>query len=313
MGCGASSQPAADNKLKDGASPGSSNPPPVEGTNTVENFKHDTPSPSPTVDVQGTTTPLHKQEPSPAPTIHGHHGIDTHHSETLPSYSAPSMTAGPGRGSPGRGSPGLDPYQQQRPGGQALAPAYKLENESRKIGGFDPEAFRKANQKHDGNERSHDWTGPSAGPSDANQNQGTGNHSGWGGQGMHGGHQGGSFGGTGGQPSGPGYNPSGGYNGGRGYDAGDGRDPHRGTQWNQRDYIQSDDVFSTDSPQAMYTNTSNPRMEFHDDTMNDPFRAPGGLGHADKARSPYGQSANKHITNEDDALMDDILGELDDV
>lgn len=76
--------------------------------------------------------------------------------------------------------------------------------------------------------------------------------------------------------------------------------------WNQRDYIQSQDLFSTDSPQAMQQGSQ--RMDFRDD-MSDPFRAPGGLGHT---RSPqHANGGNRRITQEDDALMDDILGELD--
>merc|ERR1711959_53360 len=40
----------------------------------------------------------------------------------------------------------LDPYSSNLAGGKLLSPGYKMENETRRIGGFDPEAFRKANQ-----------------------------------------------------------------------------------------------------------------------------------------------------------------------
>merc|ERR1712166_1637776 len=80
----------------------------------------------------------------------------------------------------------------------------------------------------------------------------------------------------------------------------------RDSHWNQQDYIQSDDIFSTHSPQA-YQNNS--RMEFREEVSNDPFRAPGGLGHDDS----HNLNGKKHITTEDDALMDDILGELDEM
>lgn len=71
------------------------------------------------------------------------------------------------------------------------------------------------------------------------------------------------------------------------------------------DYIQSEDIYTTDAPQVTKVDLMDP----HNDIMSasqDPFRSPGGMGHQQSSQAPHTNAA-------DDALMDDILGELDDL
>jgi len=297
MGCGSSSQPTDVSAEKLASLEGTETkgqqqqqqPTPIDTVDKVETFKQMTPSPSP-------VAPEFKKDHPPDDSIntvptYRSNNVDDNQSEL--SYGSPAL----GVSSPPIGSPGssLDPYQPRA--APALAPAYKLENEAKKIGGFDPEAFRKANQKggfnSNSNQGPNDWATIN---SNNNSGGGYGNN-----------------------------RPAGGYSTGNGNpNAWDGAPNNEGLQpkaqtgWNQpqqqqqqqqqRDYIQSDDIFSTESPQA-YQNNNQQRMDFRDDASNDPFRAPGGLGHQDSRN--FGGS--KHINNEDDALMDDILGELDDL
>lgn len=270
MGCGTSSQPqeAASDPGKLAALEGNDENKPQQDdtvlTDKIETFKN-----SP------------KQSPSPheqqVPEV-----IEIPMNTPAPAYQSHSPTGAQRFTTPVIGNPtspvevdSLDPYAQPS-AGPSLAPGYIDRNETRKIGGFDPEAFRKANQK-EGNLSSpntNDWATLNTTSNNSSNNGGGGgaSNSAWNDN---------TQGTTGSQ---------------------------RNSQWNQQDYIQSDDIFSTDAPQAYQGNA---RFDFRD--AADPFRAPGGLGHDETARSMNQHNVNKHITNEDDALMDDILGELDEM
>lgn len=268
MGCGSSSQPAEVPQDKLAGLEGDKTTPNVDTvlTDKVETFKNGTPSPSPVPNQNKQEAVFVEDVSTPAPPYQSNASSQSKLPSKSPSYATPPM------GSPGMLGNSLDPFSQPAP---SLAPGYIERNEARKIGGFDPEAFRKANKKFDGGSGgpASDWatinTAANNGGNNGGGNLGNTN-SAWGES--HGSQQ---------------------------------RDP----QWKQQDYIQSDDIFSSDAPQA-YQN--NQRMDFRDDAAADPFRAPGGLGHDDRARQ-LKSAGNKHITNEDDALMDDILGELDDL
>lgn len=194
--------------------------------------------------------------------------------------------------------------------GLTLSPGYKLENETRKIGGFDPEAFRKANANNKGNNQpaGDSWAQPVPSKNSfQQQQQNTGGHT------SMGGGNGGDFN-TGGGSNGGGFHHRDGGETGNGFGNVSHGNAGGGDRWGssgQGDYIQSEDIFSSQSPQAMQNSSS---MNFRDDPLtndfmnSDPFRSPGGMGH-----NPTQQPREKLITHEDDALMDDILGELDEL
>lgn len=260
MGCGASSQPSEDEPKA------AKTPVKNIDTDVVETFKQGTPSPG----LKGKTV---DNEPMPQPSTFV--ATPTREFEndnvSVSSYGTPEIIPD-------------DSYKRSPPPAAVLAPGYKMNNEARKIGGFDPEAFRAVNQ-------------PKQGFADLNNDPGS------------------SMDQSGGWATNVDFretdinsrnqNPSqyGGNGNNMGYSNAGSNDRWNGN--NSHNYIQSDDIFSSQSPQAM---NSSARVDFHDDPLNDPFRAPGGMGHVqtDASRS-------KVITNEDDALMDDILGELDDV
>lgn len=252
MGCGAS-QPSEDVEKKlTNDSPGKSSP--VVTTDCVTDFKSATPSPSPKQKETLAQQPMPDASMYVSKTARSDEDMEN---SSISSYGSPVIQTS--------NVDTLDPYNQPRP---VLSPGYNLENDTGRIGGFDPEAFRKANQARTQTNTNNSWADANswASPTTNNNNAGSSHN------GSHG--EGGA------------YNREVGK---------------QGEQWNQRDYIQSDDIFSTESPQAMQGSS---RMQFDD--AADPFRAPGGMGHVPDAR-------NKVITNEDDALMDDILGELDEL
>jgi len=278
MGCGTSSLPAEapDGKGREFEPDSKNNLTPGEGGNDmVESFEVGTPSPSPQAKVTLEKETLESGD-MPAPAAYKSDGAAE--CEAKQDFSS-SVVSNFGSDAPlgqdrdrDMGNP-LDQWQPRN--APTLSPGYKMEDEGRKIGGFDPEAFRKANQpktqqffSQGGVQQSThtppiDWSTPAA-----NSNNGNSGYQG------------------GGNSNPPMYNNSGGS----------------GEQWNRRDYIQSDDIFTTESPQAYQQQPQ--RVDFRDDPAEDPFRAPGGLGHGG---GPQGA-----INNEDDALMDEIINELED-
>jgi len=281
MGCGTSAQPAEDTQQQQTLAEGSKD---TATADQVEPFNNTSKTPSPKSKTKQKETIADGPVPEPAayvPVVESDDNIDA-----LSSI-----------GTPFGGSPHSSQDMQEdniRAPGLSPTPGYKMENETRKIGGFDPEAFRKANAINNGGANqsgtaADSWAQPVPSNNSYQQPQqyGTGGYSTGGNGGGFQTQNGGDFGGGGG-----------GY--GNGNAGGD-----RWGSSGQGDYIQSDDIFSTQSPQAMQNSSS---MNFRDDSLsNDPFRSPGGMGH-----NPA-QVEKKLITHEDDALMDDILGELDEL
>lgn len=164
-----------------------------------------------------------------------------------------------------------------------ISPGYKMENETRRIGGFDPEAFRKANQPKqasDGFVSSYPATGfNDAWSAEPGRSNGT----------SHGTSNGTRDPNTWVSPAAAATTHGGNMGGNAKYNG---------------DYIPSQDIFTTDSPQALMQNSRVDIADPHHDIMGarqDPF---GATGHQPEART---------VNAEDDALMDDILGELDDL
>lgn len=261
MGCGSSSQPIEEQTLKD--VPGKL----VDHVDSVEPFNTKTPSPE--LGKEGRKEKL-SDGPMPQPSAFVVSTSPTVEPvEDLGEVSVSSL------GTPISNT--AEEFNNASPvRGVAVSPGYKLENDTKKIGKFDPEAFRKANFKGGGNQA----VSPTTHQPLPYQSQGDS----WA------------------QPA-----NNGGGGGGGGFDHHDnGYSNTGGDRWQaSSDYIQSEDIFSSSSPQAMQ-GTSN--MNFRDDPASDPFRAAGGLGHV-----PSDPMKSKLITDQDDALMDDILGELDDV
>lgn len=259
MGCGSSAQPAEDTQQQQTLTVGSKD---TATADQVEPFNNTSKTPSPKSKTKQKETIADGPVPEPSayvPVVESDDNIDA-----LSSI-----------GTPFGGSPHSSQDMQEdniRAPGLSPAPGYKMENETRKIGGFDPEAFRKANAINNGGANqsgtaADSWAQPVPSNNSYQQPQQYGTGGGGYGNGNAGGDRWGSSG--------------------------------------QGDYIQSDDIFSTQSPQAMQNSSS---MNFRDDSLsNDPFRSPGGMGH-----NPA-QVEKKLITHEDDALMDDILGELDEL
>jgi len=286
MGCGSSSQPA-EGVPANGAAPDGSPEAVTKGecssADKVEAFKvGDSPSPSPTKMTEKETL-----DEGDMPMPSAYRGDSFEEESRLQGGQQTDMMRS--------GSP-MDSYSQPR--NQPMSPGYKLEDEGRKIGKFDPESFRKANkpqaqgfftQGANANQPPIDWTTPVP---NGNSNN-VGGNSGYGNQ----------------QSGYSNANNQNGYgnNGGYSNTATAPSNAGSGGDWNQRDYIQSDDIYSNNSPQAMQQGSQ--RMEFRDDPLADPFRAPGGLGHSDYAAT----GGNKRITREDDALMDEIINELEDL
>lgn len=278
MGCGSSSQPSQPVEVPSGEGQTMAEKEPADkvtqgdvcSSDTVETFQNVTPSPTPTKMLLEKETLDGEEMPSPA----------AYKSDGAAERDPIMYNRDGGATSP---SDAFQPQPRQQP----TSPGYKLEDESRKIGGFDPEAFRKANQPKaqgfisQGSTSTHepiDWSTPlpnSTGDRDSKKNSKA--RSGNAGQGYNASQNNNYYSGE--------TNPTGGNSANK--------------QWNQRDYIQSEDVFTTNSPQALQQNA--PRLEFRDD----PWRAPGGLGHDD--------SGNRRITREDDDLMDEIISELEDL
>jgi len=210
----------------------------------------------------------------------------------------------------------LDPYSSNLAGGKLLSPGYKMENETRRIGGFDPEAFRKANQQKNANQgSSQQW---SSGQWNNESNSWSNNNTQQREQPNRNANNGNNHNSTWVSPAAAATT----YGGGSGSGAatthdGRGSDARETDRWNKGDYIQSQDIFTTDSRQAMEPQQRMDIMDPHHDIMgvssshDDPFRSPGGMGH--QPTHGHGGGHHKVVDDDDDALMDDILGELDEI
>lgn len=139
-----------------------------------------------------------------------------------------------------------------------------------KRGGFDPDAFRRANAKFDNS--------PDASRPDLDRSNLGGNYGGGGGNN--------NYGGGGGN-----NNYGGGFNG------------NAQNQWNQNQggYQRSPDIFSAEAPLPSYGSRGPSERDIYSQS---PDRAP---------TSPFDPKKGSKIGADDDLLMDDILGELDDI
>lgn len=275
MGCGTSSLPAEtpDGEFEPDSKNNNKTPDDPPSRDMVETFKaNGTPTPSPTTKVVERETLESGEMPSPST----YKSDGAAEQDGTREYSTVSQFQ-PLPDSPLPQEKDGSPLEQWQPrNAPALSPGYKLEDDGRKIGGFDPEAFRKANQPKQGFV-SGGQMGTHTPPIDWSSPGSNGN------SGYHGG----------GNSNPPMYNNN---------------NPGSSEQWNRRDYIQSEDIFTTESRPQSFTQQQPQRVEFRDDPAEDPFRAPGGLGH-NNTNNVGGTGA---INNEDDALMDEIINELED-
>lgn len=259
MGCGQSSQPSEEHTFKD--APGKD----VDSTDKVEPFTPTSPSTQDPVKEGKKEKEKLSDGPLPQPSAY----VPAEDIADGPSSQSASSVA---VAKPIISNTAEEFNSSSGPARSvSLSPGYKLENDAKKIGKFDPEAFRKANLKGGAQPMS----------SSTNQNHGDS----WA------------------QPvnSGAGGGGGGGFQDNNMYSNSSGQD-----RWQANpDYIQSDDIFSSTSPQAMQGTST---MNFRDDPVNDPFRSVGGLGHV-----PADSTRSNVITLQDDALMNDILDELGDV
>lgn len=297
MGCGSSSQPAENGEQRRVLTAGSKD---TATADEVEPFNNKTPSPKSKTKQKETIS----DGPTPEPSAYVAATVEDD-MDTLSSIGTPFGSQSRGDGSP-HSSQDMHGDNIRSP---MLSPGYKMENETRKIGGFDPEAFRKANAGNNGSNQAGDQAGDSWAapvPSNTNNNYQQQQQQYTGGNTMGGGNGGGYQNRDGGEMGGNGY-------GNMSHNSNAGGDRWGQASGQQGDYIQSEDIFSSQSPQAMQNSSS---MHFRDDPSGDPFA---NSGHSDPFRSPGGMGHNpaqperKLITHEDDALMDDILGELDEL
>lgn len=277
MGCGTSSLPKADTPGEFEPDSKHKTPDDQPSRDMVETFKaNGTPTPSPQTKVVEKET-LESGE-MPSPSTYKSDGAAEHDAKE---YSTVSQFQ-PLPESPLPQEKDGSPLEQWQPrNAPALSPGYKLEDEGRKIGGFDPVAFRNANQPKQ--QAFFSQSGPSTHTPPID----------W---------------------SAPGSNGNGGYHGGSSMGNSNppmynNNNPGSSEQWNRRDYIQSEDIFTTEARPQSFQQQQPQRVEFRDDPAEDPFRAPGGLGHQNNNNNVNGTGA---INNEDDALMDAIISELDD-
>jgi len=137
MGCGSSAQPAEDTQQQQTLTEGSKD---TATADQVEPFNNTSKTPSPKSKTKQKETIVDGPVPEPSayvPVVESDDNIDA-----LSSI-----------GTPFGGSPHSSQDMQEdniRAPGLSPAPGYKMENETRKIGGFDPEAFRKANAINNG-------------------------------------------------------------------------------------------------------------------------------------------------------------------